>query len=118
LTAGTIGRGTSQLTRTVLPQANAYAMIRRRAAAAGIETKLGNHSFSNGNHGLSQERRHTGKGRCHGKPHLNSYEIENDTDRAIDAAVSDLPPGFPERIVSSVIEGVRRRRRLFTHATA
>ena len=41
----TIGRGTSKLTRTVLPQANAYAMIRRRAAAAGIETKLGNHSF-------------------------------------------------------------------------
>jgi integrase len=41
----TIGRGTSQLTRTVLPQANAYAMIRRRAAAAGIATKLGNHSF-------------------------------------------------------------------------
>jgi hypothetical protein len=31
--------------RTALPQANAYAMIRRRAAAAGIETKLGNHSF-------------------------------------------------------------------------
>jgi integrase len=29
----------------VLPQANAYAMIGRRAAAAGIETKLGNHSF-------------------------------------------------------------------------
>jgi site-specific recombinase XerD len=41
----TIGRGTGKLTRTVLPQANAYAMIRRRAAAAGIETKLGNHSF-------------------------------------------------------------------------
>jgi len=41
----TIGRGTVKLTRTVLPQANAYAMIRRRAAAAGIETKLGNHSF-------------------------------------------------------------------------
>src|SRR5271166_5166843 len=41
----TIGRGTSQLTRTVLPQANAYAMIRRRAAGAGIATKLGNHSF-------------------------------------------------------------------------
>src|ERR1700736_1240998 len=41
----TIGRGTAQLTRTVLPQANAYAMIGRRAAAAGIETKLGNHSF-------------------------------------------------------------------------
>jgi site-specific recombinase XerD len=39
------GRGTGQLTRTVLPQANAYAMIGRRAAAAGIATKLGNHSF-------------------------------------------------------------------------
>ena len=41
----TIGRGTGKLTRTALPQANAYAMIRRRAAAAGIATKLGNHSF-------------------------------------------------------------------------
>ena len=41
----TIGRGTGRLTTTPLPQANAHAMIRRRAAAAGIETKLGNHSF-------------------------------------------------------------------------
>jgi len=41
----TIGRGTSLLTTTPLPQANAYAMIRRRAAAAGIMTKIGNHSF-------------------------------------------------------------------------
>ena len=41
----TIGRGTGKLTRTPLPQANAYAMIRRRAASAGIETKVGNHSF-------------------------------------------------------------------------
>src|SRR5712691_9828170 len=41
----TIGRGTGKLTRRVLPQANAYAMIGRRAAAAGIATKLGNHSF-------------------------------------------------------------------------
>jgi integrase len=41
----TIGRGTGQLTRTPLPQANAYAMIGRRAATAGIDTKLGNHSF-------------------------------------------------------------------------
>jgi len=41
----TIGRGTGQLTRTSLPQANAYAMIRRRAEAAGIKTKIGNHSF-------------------------------------------------------------------------
>ena len=41
----TIDRGMGKLTRTALPQANAYAMIRRRAAAAGIATKLGNHSF-------------------------------------------------------------------------
>lgn len=41
----TIGRGTGKLTRTPLPQANAYAMIGRRATAAGIETKVGNHSF-------------------------------------------------------------------------
>jgi site-specific recombinase XerD len=41
----TIGRGTGQLTRTSLPQANAHAMIRRRAEAAGIKTKIGNHSF-------------------------------------------------------------------------
>lgn len=41
----TIGRKTKQLTRTALPQANAYAMIQRRAMAAGIETKIGNHTF-------------------------------------------------------------------------
>jgi site-specific recombinase XerD len=41
----TIGRGTGQLTRTPLPQANAYAMIQRRAQAAGIQTRIGNHTF-------------------------------------------------------------------------
>lgn len=41
----TIGRGAGQLTRTPLSQANAYAMIGRRAVAAGIATKVGNHSF-------------------------------------------------------------------------
>ncbi|MFI4994885.1 MAG: tyrosine-type recombinase/integrase [Hyphomicrobiales bacterium] len=41
----TIGRGTGVLTSTPLPQANAYAMIGRRAAAAEIETKIGNHTF-------------------------------------------------------------------------
>lgn len=41
----TIGRGTGLLTRTPLPQANAYAMIGRRALAAGIGTKVGNHNF-------------------------------------------------------------------------
>jgi site-specific recombinase XerD len=41
----TIGRGTGKLTRNPLPQANAHAMIGRRAAAAGIETTIGNHTF-------------------------------------------------------------------------
>jgi site-specific recombinase XerD len=41
----TVGRGTGRLTRTALPQANAYAMIQRRALAAGIGTRIGNHTF-------------------------------------------------------------------------
>ncbi|MCW6037446.1 tyrosine-type recombinase/integrase [Spirulina subsalsa FACHB-351] len=41
----TIGRGTQALTRTPLHQANAYQMICRRAAAANIATKVGNHTF-------------------------------------------------------------------------
>jgi site-specific recombinase XerD len=35
----------AQLTGNPLPQANAYAMIQRRARAAGITTKIGNHTF-------------------------------------------------------------------------
>ncbi|MBB5509530.1 integrase [Paraburkholderia sp. JPY681] len=41
----TIARGTRQFRDTPMPQANAYAMVRRRAAAAGIGTKIGNHTF-------------------------------------------------------------------------
>ncbi|KDR24655.1 MULTISPECIES: tyrosine-type recombinase/integrase [Caballeronia] len=41
----TITRGTGQLSKTPLPQANAYAMVRRRAVAAGIDTPIGNHTF-------------------------------------------------------------------------
>lgn len=41
----TIGRASKRLTRTPLPQANAHAMIRRRAKDAGILTLVGNHSF-------------------------------------------------------------------------
>jgi len=37
----TIRRGTGQLSRTALPQANAYAMVGRRALAAGIDTRIG-----------------------------------------------------------------------------
>lgn len=41
----TIARGRGELTSNALPQANAHAMIRRRATAAGIATKIGNHTF-------------------------------------------------------------------------
>ena len=41
----TIGRGTKRLSRTSLPQANAYLMVQRRTLAAGIGTRIGNHSF-------------------------------------------------------------------------
>ncbi|WP_372501187.1 tyrosine-type recombinase/integrase (plasmid) [Tistrella mobilis] len=41
----TIARGTGRLSDRAMQQADAYAMIRRRAAAAGIETPIGNHSF-------------------------------------------------------------------------
>jgi site-specific recombinase XerD len=41
----TVKRGTRSLSTNPLPQANAYAMIGRRAAAAGIATKIGNHTF-------------------------------------------------------------------------
>lgn len=41
----TIGRNTKQLTSNPLSQANAWAMIQRRAMASGIATKIGNHTF-------------------------------------------------------------------------
>jgi site-specific recombinase XerD len=41
----TVGRGTKMLTRTPLHSANAYAMVQRRAEAAGIKTRIGNHTF-------------------------------------------------------------------------
>src|SRR3546814_21018282 len=41
----TIARGTKRLSETPLPQANAFAMVRRRAGAAEIGTAIGNHSL-------------------------------------------------------------------------
>lgn len=41
----TISRQTKQLSQTPLSQPDAHAMVRRRAEAAGIETRIGNHSF-------------------------------------------------------------------------
>ena len=41
----TYSRASGQLTGNPLPQANAYAMIQRRARGAEIATKIGNHTF-------------------------------------------------------------------------
>jgi integrase len=41
----TYSRATGQLTGAPLPQANAYAMIQRRAKSAGITTRASNHTF-------------------------------------------------------------------------
>jgi site-specific recombinase XerD len=41
----TYSRATGRLTGNPLPQANAHAMIQRRARSAGIATKIGNHTF-------------------------------------------------------------------------
>lgn len=41
----TIGRGAGTLSESPLPQANAYAMIQRRAKAAGIDTVVCCHTF-------------------------------------------------------------------------
>jgi serine/threonine-protein kinase HipA len=42
-------------------------------------------------------------------------QIAHDADRAIDTAVNELSAGFPEAIVSSIVDGMRRRLRLFAH---
>src|SRR3546814_20514647 len=41
----TIARGTKRLRETPPPQANPFAMVRRRAGAAEIGTAIGHHSF-------------------------------------------------------------------------
>ncbi|MGF6983434.1 integrase [Paraburkholderia atlantica] len=40
-----IARGTQRLSEAPLPQAKAYAMVRRRARTAGTSTAIGNHTF-------------------------------------------------------------------------
>ena len=42
-------------------------------------------------------------------------EIANEADRAIDAAIRELPAGFSEAIVASIVDGMRRQLRLFEH---
>jgi len=56
-TNSTVGRGPGKLTRTVLTAGEHDAMIRRRAALAGIATKLATTALpGDGGHGLFEER--------------------------------------------------------------
>jgi len=41
----TVTGKTGKLTRKPLTQPDAYRMVQRRAKAAGIETRIGNHTF-------------------------------------------------------------------------
>jgi integrase/recombinase XerD len=41
----TVAGKTGRLTTLALSQADAYRMVRKRAKAAGIQTKIGNHTF-------------------------------------------------------------------------
>ena len=60
----TIGRGTGQLTATPLPQANAYAMIQRRALGRRHRHESRqSHLSRDRHHRLSEERRHARKSR-------------------------------------------------------
>jgi hypothetical protein len=71
----TIGRGTGKLTRSVLPQANAYAMIGRRSGRGRHRHQARQPQFpGNRDHGLSQERRHARKGRGDGKPCVYAHD--------------------------------------------
>src|SRR5271170_7263275 len=67
-------RSTGKLTRTVLPQASAYAMIRRRPGAAGVATKLGNHSFRAAGSRLTSKTAARWKSRGDGEPHLDEHD--------------------------------------------
>jgi site-specific recombinase XerC len=71
----TIGRGTGKLTRTVLPQANAYAMIRRRAARRRHRHQARQPQLpGDRDHRLSEERRHARKGRGDGQSRVDAHD--------------------------------------------
>ena len=59
---------TGQLSDNPMTQPDAYRMIRRRAEAAGIRTKIGNHSFrAHRNYGISPQWRETRNGAADGQ---------------------------------------------------
>ena len=71
----TIGRGTSKLTRTVLPQANAYAMDSPARCGRRHRNQARQPQFPrNRDHRVSQERRQTRKGGGNGEPCLDAHD--------------------------------------------
>ncbi len=105
----TIGRGTRQLTKTPLPQANAYAMIRRRARAAGIATKIGNHSFhATGITAYLENGGTLEKGRRHGQPCLDAHHAALRPAARRDEPRRDRESGDLRRISAAVYHAGRR----------
>ena len=65
----TYSRATGRLTGNPLPQANAYAMIQRRAQGGrDHDQDRQPHVSGDGRHGLSEERRDAREGRADGEP--------------------------------------------------
>jgi integrase/recombinase XerC len=70
----TIGRGTGLLTRTPLPQANAYAMIGSARGSGRHRDQARQSQFpGDGDHGVSEERRDAGEGGADGEPRLDAH---------------------------------------------
>ena len=85
----TAGARPAELTATPLTQHDAYRMIRRRAAAAGIRTEIGNHTFrATGitaylkNGGPLENAQHDGQPRE--RPHHRSSTIGGGRDVSLD----------------------------------
>ena len=71
----TYSRVTGQLTGTPLPQANAYAMIQRRAKSGGITTRVGNHTFrATGVTAYLKNGGTLGTRRANGEPCLDAHD--------------------------------------------
>jgi site-specific recombinase XerC len=71
----TIGRGKGRrLTRTSLPQANAYQMIRRRGCSRHRHQARQSQLPGHRHHGVSEERRHAGEGGADGEPCLDAHD--------------------------------------------
>ncbi len=78
------GNGGAVLSEHPMKQPDAWRMIRRRAAAAGIPTRIGNHSFrATGITAYLKKRRHAREGCRHGQPrqHADNPALRSPTGR-------------------------------------